>query len=98
MNEMTKKEKIYLVMSSSGSRGDYFEYAIFATKDREYAENYVKKLSELIKKTRCMLEPYCKKINGYWHLKEEYYNSWQCNRWEQTHNLNEPFITETELR
>lgn len=28
-----KKEKLYLVMSSSGSWDDYFEYAIFATKN-----------------------------------------------------------------
>lgn len=98
MNEMTEKEKLYLVMSSSGDWDDYFEYAIFATKDKEYAEKYVKKLSKLIDKIRVILEPYTEKINGHRYIKKEYYDSWQYNRWEQVYNLNEPFIRETELR
>lgn len=85
-------------MHSSGDWDDYFEYTIFATKDKEYAENYVEKLNRLIDKTRDILKPYCEKINGYMYIKKEYYDSWQYNRWEQVYNLNEPFIREIELR
>ena len=94
-----KKEKLYLVISSSGSWDDYFESVVFATKDREYAEKYVEKLDRLIEKTRDMLEPYTEiGLLGYSHIKEEYYDSWQYIRWEQVRNLNKPFIRETELR
>ena len=85
-------------MSSSGEYDDYFEYTIFATKDKEYAEKYIKKFSKLIDKIRNTLEPYTEKDNGFRYIKEEYYNSWQYLRWEQLRSLGEPFIKETELR
>ena len=85
-------------MSCSGEHDDYFEYTIFATKDKEYAEKYIEKLWNLIQKTKKMLEPYTEKFLGYSYIKSEYYDSWQYNRWEQTHNLDKPFIRETELR
>ena len=93
-----KKEKLYLVMNSNGDWDNYYEYVLFATKDKDYAEKYIGKFSKLIDKIKNTLEPYTEKDNGFRHIKEEYYNSWQYLRWEQLRNLGEPFIKEIELR
>lgn len=89
-----KKEIIYLVMSSRGSWDDYFEYAIFATKDKEYAETYIDRLNTLIDNKTKILEPYIQ--NGV--IKREYFDSWQYSLWEKVGELNESFLREVEIR
>lgn len=93
-----KKEFIYLVIVSKGDWDDFYSFELFATKDKKYAEDYVKRLNSLIEKTKKYLVPFTEERNGVTSIKDEYLSSYQYSWWEKVHDLNETFIRKCEFR
>lgn len=91
------KNKIFVVIYSTGNYEDYHRVMIFATTKKSTATKYVTKFNNILKKWRKHYSQFEDNKMGFKWIKEEYIEQ-HYDRWNTLRNINKCFWEEVEVR
>jgi hypothetical protein len=91
------KNKIFVVIYSTGNYEDYHTVMIFATTKKSTATKYVTKFNNILKKWKKYYSQFEDNKMGFNWIKEEYIEQ-HSDRWNALRNINKCFWEEVEVR